>query len=332
MGKTVRHIAVTKEKDRKSKEKSKKKERVDKFYNTYEERQFQQHLREINLQYIEMKGDGNCMFRSIAHQLGREPIEQHHIPVREEVVDYMEKNKDMFMMFIDVDDVEDITDEVFADYIDRMKGFGEWGGHPELYAAAQYFQVDIIVHQWDAPKYVISGSSSNPPRVITLSYHGDCHYNSIVPIDPSQIAPQISQQHLPSIDGEFKESIKRAVPWASDKDIAIAKRELSASNENEGEQRNAISKSTHVDDIIDFLCANMEAIRLGHFEDQDQQTNGINTQEPPESQKDGENGTDSNLTQDGSNKQENEWTVSTTKSKRKEKTKVLSKKVRMSKI
>jgi hypothetical protein len=78
---------------------------------------------------------------------------------------------------------------------------GEWGGHQELYAAAELFGLRVVLHQAEGPRMVISccsaASSSaftfapgggaekeaarrgKAPRSIHLSYHGGSHYNSV---------------------------------------------------------------------------------------------------------------------------------------------------------
>ncbi len=317
MCKTIRNAgraaadSFQKEKKSKDKDKTKKKGKADKFYNTFEEKQFQQHLNELSLQYIEMKGDGNCLFRSIAHQLGKNPEE--HMTFREEVLDYMLNNKDSFMMFIDVDE-EDITDEVFADYIERMKSFGEWGGHPELYAAAQLYNVDIVVHQWDAPKYVINGCANAPKTLITLSYHGDCHYNSIIALDGSR-----ETQTTQDLSDKYLESILRSVPWATKEYITIANREIAGSREMVNSTQ--CTRST-IDDVIDFLCSNMEALNVGAFNSADEQPLSGNEDKKDQYiddlQKHPESSQDVNDT---------EWQISKPKGKKRDKIKVLSKKV-----
>ena len=54
---------------------------------------------------------------------------------------------------------------------------GEWGGNPELYAASQCLGVNIYVHQVHTPTYIIS--SEKATKDIHISYHGECHYNSV---------------------------------------------------------------------------------------------------------------------------------------------------------
>ena len=61
----------------------------------------------------------------------------------------------------------------------NFRTVGEWGGHQELYAASQSLHVNIVVHQCSdtAPRFILSCDTAT--RDIHLSYHGECHYNSV---------------------------------------------------------------------------------------------------------------------------------------------------------
>ena len=63
----------------------------------------------------------------------------------------------------------------------------EWGGHQELYAAAQVYAVNIYVHQVDGPRFIVAGDSAK--RNIHLSYHGEYHYNSVRAVDDNDDGP-----------------------------------------------------------------------------------------------------------------------------------------------
>lgn len=52
-------------------------------------------------------------------------------------------------------------------------------GQPELQAMAAVCNVDIMVHQFEAPSYVVSGSKAG--KMIHVSYHDGQHYNSVHP-------------------------------------------------------------------------------------------------------------------------------------------------------
>jgi OTU domain-containing protein 3 len=166
-----------KKEDRIEKKRIKKsKHYVAKDYQSNEEKKFSNDLLEegYGIEYIE--ADGNCLFRSISDQLHHN--QNHHSEIRQQVMDFIEQNSEHFELFIE-------DDESFVDYLSRMRGNGEWGGHQELYAASQVLNVNIHVHQLDAPQFLLpaSGRGKNPTiRDIHLSYHGEYHYNSLKPL------------------------------------------------------------------------------------------------------------------------------------------------------
>ena len=85
-------------------------------------------LADSGLKLREMKGDGNCFFRSISDQLDN--TQHNHAAYRTLVCDHMEELRDFFQPF-----VED-EDETFEEYIRRMRSDCEWAGQPELTAMA----------------------------------------------------------------------------------------------------------------------------------------------------------------------------------------------------
>lgn len=69
----------------------------------------------------------------------------------------------------------------------RFRNDREWGGHQELYAAAQAFRVNIYVHESNGPRFVLNGERA--VRNIHLSYHGEYHYNSIRKLTDNDTGP-----------------------------------------------------------------------------------------------------------------------------------------------
>lgn len=90
---------------------------------------------------LEMAADGNCLFRSLSDQLYND-FGDHHVDVRDDVVDYMEQHKDDFVVFLVLDDKdcndEDATD--FESYCNDMRNDGTWGGNLELVAASKFYR------------------------------------------------------------------------------------------------------------------------------------------------------------------------------------------------
>lgn len=194
MGKTIRKKTPAselltqqqkKKDDRLEKKRIKKsKHFVAKDYQSLEEKKFANDLFEEGGYVIEyIDADGNCLFRSISDQLYQ--TQDRHSEIRQQVMDFIEQNSEHFELFIE-------DDESFVDYLNRMRRNGEWGGHQELYAASQVLNINIHVHQLDAPQFLLpaSGRGKNPTiRDIHLSYHGEYHYNSLKQIPGNFLLP-----------------------------------------------------------------------------------------------------------------------------------------------
>jgi hypothetical protein len=131
------------------------------------------------------------LFRSIADQI--ENDDSNHLFYRKKIVEYIEQNQEHFSLFME-------DDETFNDYVERMKSNSEWGGHLELFSASQCLNTSITVHQQetDHPVYILQCKTSN--RSINLSYHGECHYNSVRYISndklPNETVPLIGSGGL----------------------------------------------------------------------------------------------------------------------------------------
>lgn len=179
-------------------------------YGCAEQRTFITKLAEGGLVIYFMEPDGNCLFRSLASQALDDA--ERHAEIRAKVMDFEEAQPDHFRLFIE-------DDEPFDDYIERMRRDGEWGGHPELFAAAQVLGVDISVHQADSPILLLEGPASirGPRRTLRLSYHGQCHYNTLV-LDESIKQPV-------GVDrGEALRATMEAVCWATEQRASLALR------------------------------------------------------------------------------------------------------------
>jgi hypothetical protein len=80
-------------------------------------------------------------------------------------------------------------------YIDQMGQDGAWAGHPEIYAAAWCYKVDITIYSKD---YIALGGSlvfksagttdefASNRTMIYISCHNNNHYNSVRPLISSQ--------------------------------------------------------------------------------------------------------------------------------------------------
>ena len=80
-------------------------------------------LHRVNLTLKDVSADGNCFFRAICDQ--RDGSEIHHLDVREEVCEYMEKHEEDFRPFVE-------DDEEWSVYLARMRKDGSWAGNMEV--------------------------------------------------------------------------------------------------------------------------------------------------------------------------------------------------------
>ena len=143
-------------------------------YTSKEYQKFVERLALEGLGVFRVDADGNCLFRSIAHQLWGDETLHHRC--RQEVMGYIEREKEHFSLFME-------DDEAFEDYVGRLKTNGEWGGNQEIFAAARLYKVDISIYSEDMPKMVLQCddlSNRTKVRQLYLSFHGEVHYNSLI--------------------------------------------------------------------------------------------------------------------------------------------------------
>ncbi len=80
----------------------------------------------------------------------------------------MKENEDHFKFFV--------TDDIpFDKYILDMSEDGIWGGNLELYAISMKFEVNIYIHIYNHPMYIIK-NHHNPMKNLQLSYHDGVKY------------------------------------------------------------------------------------------------------------------------------------------------------------
>ncbi len=140
-----------------------------------------------------MDPDGNCLFRSLSDQLNHDNGQAHDF-TRHQITNHIWRHSDKFKDFLLLqDNHEDISD--LDSYIQKIVQNGEWGGNPELYAAAWLYGVNITIYSQEYTNtnemLVINadghqGVLDTGHAMWTISYHGNNHYNSIrLPGNPS---------------------------------------------------------------------------------------------------------------------------------------------------
>ena len=126
---------------------------------------------------IEMDADGNCLFRSISHQLYHD-FGRRHDAVRHDVCKYLEENKDEFSIFLLLDeDEEDVRD--FDSYVAEMREDGTWGGDVEIVCAARLYKRQVTIFAASGAYNIGIGNEKPEGPDMLLSFHENSHYNSV---------------------------------------------------------------------------------------------------------------------------------------------------------
>lgn len=86
-------------------------------------------------------GDGNCLFRSVSHQVYGD--DRHHAVVRAMCMDYMEGEKEYFEPYV----VGDMA--AFLRYLNYKRRAGVWGDDPELQAMCELYDRPAEVYAYD---------------------------------------------------------------------------------------------------------------------------------------------------------------------------------------
>ena len=158
---------------------------------------FKDQMTKKGFQIVTMRGDGNCLFRAVAHQIWGDP--ELHAMVRTMVCDFMLANGGEFA---EVLGALVPGPNGFARYVAQMRrpcyqGNGEWGGDPEIRVMEEIF--DRPFELWDVERgsgkgpanIHLEGSLPEDHRVdpIRVSYHGKNHYNSVQNTDVTRRFP-----------------------------------------------------------------------------------------------------------------------------------------------
>lgn len=109
---------------------------------------------------IEIEGDGDCLFSSIAYELSKVDQQYTAIQLREMSVDHLEANIKEYEPFYD-----ELDGMTFQQYLSDMRNTKLWGGYLELIALAKVLNLTIVVYSMDGKQIIHSG-----PLSINLLY------------------------------------------------------------------------------------------------------------------------------------------------------------------
>ena len=155
-----------------------------------------------------IRGDGNCLFRSLSHQLLNTQDEHHFI--RSTLVRFENLNQSVFTKYLN----PPVTATTVSEHKQRMLLPQTWGTHLEVIAAAAFFRVPVYYtratqigrYRWECreplpitglrfPEVVNAPPNDQCPIThFELAYMVNTHYDSIVTTTtgrPSQEHPHI---------------------------------------------------------------------------------------------------------------------------------------------
>uniref|UniRef100_A0A8C5WQS1 OTU domain-containing protein 3 n=1 Tax=Laticauda laticaudata TaxID=8630 RepID=A0A8C5WQS1_LATLA len=144
-------------------------------------------LRALGLRLREVPGDGNCLFRALGDQL--EGHSRNHLKHRQDTVAYMIQQRPDFEPFVE-DDVP------FEKHTANLAQPGTFAGNDAIVAFARNNQVNIIIHQQNAPLWQIHGTDKSNARELHIAYRYGEHYDSIRKINDNSAAPAWLQMEM----------------------------------------------------------------------------------------------------------------------------------------
>ena len=154
---------------------------------------YQRCLRRRGLSLVRVDGDGNCLFRSVAHQVYGDDV--HHDVVRRKCMDYMDAEQAFFEPYVEGDA------SAFRRYVAAKRRDGAWGDEPEVQALCELYDRPAEIWSYDAAANAKAGgakvlrtfhggeqaSAGGAMAVgdvrrapMRLSYYGGGHYDSVV--------------------------------------------------------------------------------------------------------------------------------------------------------
>lgn len=136
-----------------------------------DDRRLAERLQRLNLDMVIMAGDGNCQFRTLAHELYGS--QEYHPQVREKVIRHIRSNQDEFECFLGED---------FDAYVSCMSRACTWGDELTLRAACDAYGVIIFVVTSEAQNWFLTYEPkevNDEAGEIFLTYVSPIHYNAI---------------------------------------------------------------------------------------------------------------------------------------------------------
>ncbi|NXA82279.1 OTUD3 protein, partial [Thryothorus ludovicianus] len=122
----------------------------------------------------------NCLFRALGDQL--EGHSRNHLRHRQETVEFMVRQRGDFEPFVE-DDVP------FDKHVANLAKPGTFAGNDAIVAFARNNQMNVVIHQLNAPLWQIRGTDRSDARELHIAYRHGEHYDSVRRISDDAEAP-----------------------------------------------------------------------------------------------------------------------------------------------
>ena len=161
-------------------------------------------------------GNGNCQFSALAHQLKSIGIFRSDKTLRKTITDYLRENpldNDGFPLMAYVYDFDN-----WNDYVDNMASDGTFGDQQTLLAAANLFNINIVIISTLGPggTHVISSNVGSPVATVYLGHFAEDHGIHYVSLrcsnrgDCNQNTPNIRGSESDESEGEVVEPVEHS--------------------------------------------------------------------------------------------------------------------------
>jgi OTU domain-containing protein 3 len=129
-------------------------------------------------------GDGNCLFRAMADQLGLS--QDLHRQIRQKIINTIHRDKDYFVNFIDEDEVDGV--EAYCEEMSKDGSFlclelmaGVWGDDIELEAFRRAYERALVIYDASTGTPYIKPFNGDEGKSLSTVHlwKSDCHYESV---------------------------------------------------------------------------------------------------------------------------------------------------------
>ncbi|XP_028663174.1 OTU domain-containing protein 3 isoform X1 [Erpetoichthys calabaricus] len=209
---------------------------------------FTNQLQVLGLKLREVPGDGNCLFRALGDQL--EGHSNNHLKHRRDTVEFMTTHRQDFEPFVE-DDVP------FERHVSNLAKPGTFAGNDAIVAFARNHQLNVVIHQVNAPLWQIKGSDKPFTQELHIAYRYGEHYDSVRHIGDNSETPANLRTEILSNRGNTRHDKYR------DHNLPLSStaNSLERQNEEEEERRHLVETIQNITGCMDtaLILQSLEA-------------------------------------------------------------------------